>query len=279
MYEPNTCADVIILDEMHRCRKSVIQEIFQMEPAPKVVLAFYDERQEYRIDSAKLSDLDCAEENVFILMSQYRCGGDKGYLSWIDNKLYGEYYPFDRNSIFFDFGVIDTVDELALLVRDPNTVVLVGPFETNDPISFVNGQLEIRVKKYETYRKDNQLNNAFTMNHWIDDNNYYGNNNNIQGIEAENIVVILGDELCVRDGHIECRDTVFSNEDARKNYLGLTRVGDRRTLENGGRDLTPDEKVVLCKSVKNIYRVLLTRGLKSCRVYSADEDIRNLFKN
>ena len=260
-------SDIIILDEAHRCQKIELKHIYQSNP-PKVIIAFFDDKQRYRKKSIQKHDLNYNEEDHFILRSQYRCGGDKGYLEWLDSKLYGENYPFDRKSIYFDFGVISSPAELKRQAGKPNTIVLVGPSKLDEELRFDTELLETVVNSYNELRTAENLNNAFTLKHWINGTNHYGDINNIQGIEAENVIVILGNEFCVRDGHLECREEMFNDKYARNNFLSITST----------RPLKAEESSSLNAYVKNIYRILLTRGLKSCRVYSTNREIQRLFK-
>ena len=81
---------------------------------------------------------------------------------------------------------------------------------------------------------------------------YYGDLNSIHGVETENAIVIIGNELIYDGNMVRCSEEAFDSEKFRKNLLCLRGVNNYR-----GRDLTDEEKNQLEKYLKNIYKVLL----------------------
>ncbi len=139
------------------------------------------------------------------------------------------------------------------------------------------------IPSFEEYRCEEDGGGRRTENNLIERHftqgiNYYGNINNIHGFEVENAVVIIEDELCIRERNgilkLVCSDAVYDNQSVRKSYLGMSSVADYRD-----RELDVSEKELLDSYIKNLYKVLLTRGLKSCRVYCMNEEVRDYLAN
>ena len=82
-----------------------------------------------------------------------------------------------------------------------------------------------------------------------------------QGLEFDYVGVIIGDDL-----EFNPKTNSFSTDHTK--YKDITG-------KKGMRD-TPDE---LNKLVRNIYKVLMTRGMQGCYVYFADKDLEKYFKN
>lgn len=90
-----------------------------------------------------------------------------------------------------------------------------------------------------------------------------------QGLEFDYIGVIIGDDLRYEDGQIitdytkRAEDDYTTNAKARDNYL--------RTHSNNLQQLAYE----LDRIIRNTYRILLTRGMKGCRVYCTDSELAN----
>jgi DUF2075 family protein len=88
-----------------------------------------------------------------------------------------------------------------------------------------------------------------------------------QGLELEHVGVIVGKDLIVRDNKIITNFRERSSMD--KSMSGIIGLHNRN----------PQEAYELAdKLIKNTYRTLFTRGMKSCTVYFVDEKTREYFK-
>jgi DUF2075 family protein len=89
-----------------------------------------------------------------------------------------------------------------------------------------------------------------------------------QGLEVDHIGVIVGPDLIVRDGKVITDGMARSSMDGSvKGFRGLHK-----------KDPTAAQKLVE-PIIKNTYRTLMTRGMKSCSVYCTDEDTRAFIKD
>ena len=118
--------DIAVVDEAHRLNaksgfygnqgENQIKEIIQ---ASKVSIFFIDEDQRISLtDIATIGEIIkyAREEGASLfedeLVSQFRCNGSEGYISWLDDVLQ---IRDTANSIFdldYDFGVVDDPNEL-----------------------------------------------------------------------------------------------------------------------------------------------------------------------
>ena len=87
-------------------------------------------------------------------------------------------------------------------------------------------------------------------------------------MELENVGVIVGNDLIVRNGEII---TNFKERDGNDSSIrGLV----------GLRNTNKVEAIKLADEIiKNTYRTLFTKGMKSCYVYFMDEETREYFKS
>ena len=297
--------EVIIWDELHRSSAEDFHDVFLNqgeENRARLLIAFFDEYQIYRSDCLREEDLRieeiCANNawgyETYTLDSQFRCHSDQGYLSWLERKLYNRDSEVKRSNLIFDFDVIDSKEELCEMLRDATThyVVLGGLLEgENNPdknIVFQDiGGNDMVIHSYENYKVKYKKNNGvvlpaersvFVNNTIIDAEMYYGDLNCIQGVETENAIVIIGNELIYDGNMVRCSEEAYDSELLRQKLLGLSVSSNNRSGENNVRDLTDEEKNQLEKYLKNIYKVLLTRAFKTCRVYCRDERLRDFLK-
>ena len=292
--------EVIIWDELHRSSVEDFHEVFlnqDEENRARLLIAFYDEDQAYCSDCLCEADLrtEGVNENAawgfetYTLDSQFRCHSDQGYLSWLERKLYNRVSEIKRSNLIFDFDVIDSEEELCEMLRDTDSqyAVLAGLLEGENSevkdimlqdssgnnlvihsyMKFKNSYLD---RYGETLPAERSV---FVKNTVIEEEMYYGDLNSIHGVETENAIVIIGNELIYDGNMVRCSEEAFDSEKFRKNLLCLRGVNNYRR-----RDLTDAEKNLLEKYLKNIYKVLLTRAFKTCRVYCRDERLRDFLK-
>ena len=297
--------EVIIWDELHRSKTEDFHDVFlnqEEENRTRLLIAFYDEDQVYCSDCLCEADLrtEGVNENAawgyetYTLDSQFRCHSDQGYLSWLERKLYNRVSQIKRSSLIFDFDVIDSEEELCEMLRDTDSqyAVLGGLLEgenadAKDIVFRDAAGNNLVIHSYMEYKNRYRgrfgeslpvKRSVFINNTIIDEEMYYGDLNSVHGVETENAIVIIGNEL-IYDGHeVRCSEEAFDNERLRKSLLCLKGVDNYRSRENDGRDLTEEEKNRLEKYLKNIYKVLLTRAFKTCRVYCRDERLRDFLK-
>ena len=288
--------DVLLVDEAHRIQKNANNQYTKLEKrtdlpqidtiirSAKITVFFIDDKQAIRgveIGSAELIRAAAARWDAKVeeceLKSQFRCNGSDNYMDWLEQVLYNK----PVNSVFhkedFDFRIFDTPREMySQLVRQNNIEgqtarimagfcwpwskdvvdgdlvkdVRIGdfamPWETSDAVPY--NQLTICYPKwYEWAYKPlgiQQVGCIYTA----------------QGFEFDYAGVIIGGDLKYdRNLH-----KVITDRDACKDPVL------RRTMQEA--TMTFDDYV------RNIYRVLMTRGMKGCYLYIVDKPLREHFK-
>lgn len=285
--------DVLICDEAHRIRKTSNSRFTRLEmrtntpqveeliKAAKVSIFFIDDHQVVRPDEIGSTELIRetakkygADTYEFELKTQFRCSGSDGYLNWIDNALDIR----DTANIVLtknekmEFKIFDSPQDLYEEIKrknaeKQNSARLVAGFcwPWSDPNPDGTLKEDIIIGDFRiTWEAKNE---ATTLAPGIpraalwayDPNgvNQAGSIYTIQGFEFDYVGVIFA------------RDLVY---DPIKN----TWVG---KLENSADASIKKSKENFLKYVKNVYRVLLTRGMKGCYVYFMDENTRKFFES
>ena len=207
----------------------------------------------------------------FELKSQFRCNGSDNYLDWLDEVLYKSSdkvrTSFEEKD--FDFKLFDSPHELYKSIRkldDPHgakkrTARLAagycwdwkGELTPDGDITkeVVIGDFAMPWETLKTPRGPYRDMYASSADTWAVEPagiNQIGCVFSIQGLEIDYIGVIIGPDLTF-DKEIGCLKAI----------PGIT-----HHMNSGG---DPD------KYVKNIYRVLLSRGKRGCYVYSCDPSV------
>ena len=286
--------DVLVCDEAHRIRKhswnrftkkqaddpqrSQVDDLLRVA---KVGVFFIDDLQTVRRDEIGNSD-DIeraaaevgAEVHEFRLEAQFRCGGSDGFIRWVENTLG---VRRTANALWggddrFDFEIVYSPEELEAVVqakaqgdetarlvagycwpwsqpRDDGSLpddVMIGdwarPWNARpDAVGLAPGIPKSHVWAYEPGGRD-QVGCVYTA----------------QGFEFDHVGVIFGRDLIYRPG---------------KGWVGQR----DRSKDNGLKRGVSDDRFT--ELVKNTYRVLLTRGMRSCTLYVIDDQTRAFFES
>lgn len=284
--------DLLLVDEAHRIERSSnfqytregdrtdMPQIDQLIRCSKISVFFLDDRQNVRSNEIGRSSLlrEAAARlggslSEVTLLSQFRCMGSNDYLLWLESVLgYSDEKRMLRKADNFDFKIFSSPDEIYSFIvqrekEKPNSArmvagfcwpwsneldgngelrkdVVIGnfkmPWETHDKISPPRGY----VRWYEwAFRTEGvkQIGCIYTA----------------QGFEFDYIGVIIG------------KDLVY---DSRTNSLkgDVSATADPSLKRNGTNFDT---------YVKNIYRTLLSRGMKGCYVYFIDKDTERFVRS
>lgn len=278
--------DALIVDEAHRLNEksgmfmnlgeNQVKEIIN---AAKFSVFFLDEDQ--RVTTKDIGSRDeilkwavhyrCRVHELE-LRSQFRCNGSDGYLAWLDNTLQIR----ETANIFlergeYDFTIVDSPAEMRDIIYDLNT---------NDNKSrMVAGYCWKWVSKNDKTRYDIEFPEHGFSHQWnlsedgmrwiIDDDSVteIGCIHTSQGLELDHIGVIVGKDLVVRNGQVitNFRERAVSDS-SMKGLKSLSRIDPERAAKEA--DLL----------IKNTYRTLMTRGMRSCHVYFVDDETREYFK-
>lgn len=295
LVKPNS-VDVLLVDEAHRIQKSPnhqytkpenrtdMSQIDAIIQSAKVNVFFIDDKQAIRgveIGSAEL--IREAAENFGAhveeceLTAQFRCNGCDDYLKWIDSILYNETIASELNLNDFDLRIFEDVQEMYNKLVEQNNVegqdarlmagfcwpwstdvvngdlvkdVCIGnfamPWETSDRVPYSK-----LVKKYPKWFEwaykplgIEQVGCIYTA----------------QGFEFSYAGVIIGPDL----KYDKTLGRVITDKNACKDPVL------RRNVKEA--NMTYDDYV------RNIYRVLMSRGMKGCFLYICDDNLRNYMK-
>jgi DUF2075 family protein len=279
--------DCLIVDEAHRLNEksgmfsnlgeNQIKEIIH---ASKLSIFFIDEAQRVTFkDKGSIEEIKhWAKKNhsdvyEMELTSQFRCNGSDGYLAWIDNLLEIRETAndiLDPNE--FDFRVFDDPNELRDFIFEKNKI--------NNKARLLAGycwEWE-KSKRNDTNHHDIQIKeHDFSMSwnlgsdgmEWLikeDSVNEVGCIHTSQGLELDYIGVIIGDDLRYENGRIVTDVSKRAKTDQSvKGWKSGLKKNREETLK------LADEVI------KNTYRTLLTRGMKGCYVYCADDSLSKYF--
>jgi DUF2075 family protein len=285
--------DVLIVDEAHRIGKTSnhqftkpadrtdMPQVEQLIRCAKTSIFFIDDKQTIRfleIGNTQLIKEAAEKYNCTIkeveLVSQFRCSGSDNYLDWLESVLghSDDKKIFDVNKDDFDFKIFDSpeklyevikqkdseegktaritagfcwdwskkLDEYGNLVKDVKIGNFQMPWETHGNIKAPEGF----VRWYEwAYKPEGvkQVGCIYTA----------------QGFEFDYVGVIVGEDI----KYDKEKDCLVGNREGTKDPIL------KRSKEN------------FDNYVKNIYRVLMSRGMKGCYVYFVDKDVEKFFKS
>jgi len=284
--------DVLICDEAHRIRttsnnrytpkteKSELPQVEQLIKAAKLTIFFIDDFQVVRpgeVGSSELLKETATKFNAeifeFELKSQFRCNGSDGYLNWIDNTLQirETANQFHTSEEKMDFRIFSSPEELYAEIKKRNkekynSARLVAGFcwPWSDPYpdgTLVNdvviGDFKISWEGREGKRLAKGIPPWYQWAYNPNGVNQCGCIYTIQGFEFDYIGVIIGNDIVY--------------DPISKTWIGKP--------ENSCDPVVKRDKANFITHVKQVYRVLLSRGMKGCYVYFTDKNTEEFFKS
>ena len=281
--------DCLIIDEAHRIREkapfgSYFSKIYSGKPqieeildACNIAVFFIDDDQvvlpdevgnsEYIKEHALRLGCDVWEEELKI---QFRCSGNDGFIKWIENT-FG--IKQTANTILepsesFEFKIFKDPEsienELKKKIASGYSARMVSGFCF--PWSKEPGALDVKIGDFQrpwNLREPSDGNPASNL--WAYNEKGFGQVGCVysaQGFEFDYIGVIIGNDIVY--------DLNSQNWKSNKNLHKGNMIPQNRL------SVMTDENYQ--KIVKNIYRVLLSRGMKGCYIYFMDKDTENFFK-
>jgi uncharacterized protein len=283
--------DLLLIDEAHRIEKTSnhrytrkedrteIPQIDQLIRAAKVAVFFIDDKQIVRsseVGSTQLiresaKKLICNMEEV-TLESQFRCMGSNNYLTWIESVLgYSDESKVLSKNDVFDFRIFDSPSELYAILEEkeqaiPNSARIVAGFcwpwsNPNPDGTLVKdvmiGEFAMPWEAKDNFRLEKGIPKWYQWAYKARGFEQVGCIYTAQGFEFDYIGVIIGPDLVYNQLHDRIEGDVSENSDPML----------RRDIEN------------FDDYVRNIYRVLLSRGMKGCYVYFVDKDTEEYFRS
>jgi DUF2075 family protein/Mrp family chromosome partitioning ATPase len=284
--------DLLLIDEAHRIEKTSnhqytkpedrtdMPQIEQLVRCSKTTVFFIDDRQNVRSSEVGSSALIRNAAGKFgaglhevTLETQYRCMGSNDYLQWIESVLgySDEKIVFSKNDQF-DFRIFSSPEEIMkiLLQKEsakPNSARMTAGFcwPWSSRLD-ENGELvkDVRIGNFampwETHDKITRIPKGYVR--WYEwaykpeGIKQVGCIYTAQGFEFDYVGVIIGGDLCFDHKTGKLSSDISSTKDPML----------RRSPEN------------FENHVRNIYRTLLTRGMKGCFVYFVEKEVEEFFR-
>ena len=276
--------DALVCDEAHRLKKkgaymykgeSQVEDIVR---ASRVSVFFVDDFQAIRPDDeGKVSRIEevamkyGSEVFKVRLDSQFRCSGTDGYINWVTHTLQiadtGNYGGWDKDA--FDFRLFDDPMALYAAVCRLNgegfkARLLAGYAWPWTQEKDGNADAQVDDVTIEEYGFHMPWNSRLKREEWATDPstiNQVGCVHTSQGLEFDYAGVIIGNDL----RYDPVTGKLYADF---KNYYD---VPGKKGLKNDNETLT--------SYVKNIYRVLLTRGMKGCYVFCRDKGMKEYLRS
>lgn len=288
--------DVLLIDEAHRIEqfytegfgrnKKYLRDMTQIDAllrVSKILVLFIDDKQAIRSAEIGSSDMirDCARRNKaniseVTLRSQFRCNGSNNYLDWLDDILYNKNSRRNFNLEEYEFKIFDDPQSLynELSVKnDPSngtTARIMAGFcwdwssdlnPDGTPIKDV--RIGDFAMPWETHRNLKKVPEGYVK--WYEwayrpeGFKQVGCIYTAQGFEFDYAGVIIGPDLEYdKNSHMLITD-VSESKDPMLNKARLSKNFD-----------------TYCR---NIYRVLMSRGMKGTYVYCCDESVKEYLNN
>ena len=200
------------------------------------------------------------------LKAQFRCSGAEGFINWVTHILQIEdtanYDGWDEES--FDFKLFDNPNDMYQQIVEKNNAGNKARIVAGYAWKWSNDQnanvKDVQIPERDFYmpwnaRKDSAL---FAIKE--DSLNQLGCIHTVQGLEFDYVGVIIGNDLRYNynTGEIEA---VYENY-----------------MDTEGKKGLKNEPEKLNQLVKNIYKVLMSRGTKGCYLYCRNNALQQHIK-
>lgn len=283
--------DVLIVDEAHRLKRQAYQYhgenmVADMVRAARVSVFFVDGTQQVSwndcgsreeiLSQAKQLGVEVTE--LPPLQAQFRCNGSSGYLNWVDHVL--QLRPtanFDGwGNGDYEFQVFDDAKQLYDELRrrnGDNRARLIAGYAWNWP---TEGRMRDGAKLHVSVG-GLQLPWNYLGENWAtspDGIEQVGCVHTSQGVEFDHVGILIGGDMVARGGRVTGIPEKRAKTDKSLN-------GWKQEWKAAGKDLAARARVEdrVQRIIKNTYKVLLTRGRKSCLVWCEDEELRRYLRD
>jgi hypothetical protein len=279
--------DVLLLDEAHRIRETSVDrytraalrtgrpQVDELIAAARVPVFLLDEHQVVRPgEQGTVADIERHAATLGLpvervsLDAQFRCGGSEEYVRWVVRLLGledGDPEPWEGDPAF-DVSVVESPEEMEVFLRSRlqegyGARIAAGycwPWSDPRP----DGSLvpDVQVGEWArpwNLKSDRSVGGAPPAPLWATDPagfDQVGCVYTAQGFEYDWSGVIIGPDLVWRDGRFVTVRSANRDPDFRNRKI----VGDEQ----------------FDRLVRNVYKVLLTRGMRGTVLYSPDPETR-----
>tara|TARA_B100000959_G_C14993875_1_gene629237 strand:+ start:2981 stop:5401 length:2421 start_codon:yes stop_codon:yes gene_type:complete len=282
--------DVVLIDEAHRIEKNSnsqytkkedrtdMPQVEQLVRCAKTSVFFIDDKQSVRSQEVGASKLiqSISQEYGYSfdqveLVSQFRCAGSDNYLDWLESALgYTQQQVKLMKDDPFEFKIFDDPEKLfnvlnATEKEKPNSARMVAGYcwpwsNPNKDGTLVDdvviGNFKMPWEARDGFKLEKGIPKWFQWAFKTEGINQVGCIYTAQGFEFDYIGVIISHDLYVDDS-------------------GQLKANFEATCDSTLKKKRDDFE----KYVKNIYRVLMTRGMKGCYVYFCDKKVEQYFRD
>lgn len=276
--------DAILVDEAHRLKakgaymykgEGQVEDIIR---SSMVNIFFIDDHQRIRLEDEgsvalikAMAQKYGSEVHEVKLEAQFRCAGAEGFLNWVEHTLQirdtANFDGWDKET--FEFQIMDSPLALEKYIQEKNQQhwkarMLAGYAWHWSTAKEGNPDAEIPDVCIPEFNFARPWNSRKNSTNWaIDPNmqNQVGCVHPSQGLEFDYVGVIIGKDLIYNP-------ETYAIEAVYKNYCDAT---GKKGLKNKPEELT--------KLIKNIYRILLSRGMRGCAVYCCDKNLQEYLKS
>ncbi len=270
--------DILIVDEAHRLTRRVnisnmgafdnvnrklgidIYEGDQLdwiERSADHVILCYDKNQSVRPSDILPHKIEALGAKNHRITSQMRVMGGQDYIDYIQNILHMKQEDV-RYFGNYDVCLFDDVDQMVKKIKEKNDEYglcrVVAGYAWEWQSKKDKSAYDIKIEGYG-YRWNS------TQKDWVNSVNALeevGCIHTIQGYDLNYVGVIIGDEISLNNGVIEIQAGNYHDK------YGKQTIKDPEVLKN---------------FIMNIYKTLLTRGIRGTYVYVCDSELRGYFKH
>jgi uncharacterized protein len=269
--------DLLVVDEAHRLKRRVNipnygsfdrvnrtlgygnegTELDWILKSSSQQIFFYDPNQSVRPSDVSADKISELKAERYALASQLRVEGGDEYIQYVDNLLNLE--PVTYTPAGYDFRIYDDVKQMVDDIKEKDSAHglsrVVAGYAWRWVTRTGKGKYDIEIDGLRLVWNS-------TLNDWVNSKNAInevGCIHTVQGYDLNYAGVIIGPEI-------------YYDPASRR-----IKVNPRKYMDINGRRSVDDPKE-LERYVINIYKTLLTRGIKGTYVYISDEKLRRLFK-
>jgi uncharacterized protein len=275
--------DVLIIDEAHRLkRKGAFQykgenQVEDMIKTAQTSIFFIDDTQRIRpedigtVDEIKRVAVQYdSDVHEVELEAQFRCAGADGFINWTKDALQieetGNFNGWDKQA--FEFKILDTPQEVYAKVKEKNDEgynarMLAGYAWdwTSQKQGNGNGEInDVEIPEHNFSMPWNARSLSTTWAIKADGISQIGCVHTSQGLEFDYVGIVIGKDL----KYDNASGYLYADYSEYKDKMG------KRGLKTENERLT--------ELVKNVYKTLLSRGMKGCYVYCRDKKLEAYLK-
>jgi len=265
--------DLLIVDEAHRLKRHFNKQTKDLKHLQggkytefdfaqiksKHLILMFDEKQTVRPADIQVSDLKLNNPNRFYLHEQFRVKKGRNYLNFVQSLL----QITDQKPQFDDLGeytfdVVDTIQKLHSIIKEKDNKVDLCRMSAGYYKPWIS---KTNTKLYDFDENGYKLQWNTRLEGWVQSDNAIneiGCIHTLQGQDLNYAGVIIGDDIYFdeTDNKIKVR---------KENYF------DRNGTPINGTD---SDNAQLSQLIKNIYYVLLSRGMLGTYIFVEDPSLK-----